>query len=155
MGNWEAIQIGEKFQIKRICEKTPKFFVDQKRAERKGYQINYITDVIRISFLMYSFSFHNGSCTNKNWPYFVILFVKRRALGHVSVRAQNEGDGNQNLGWRLHLTQFSWNLCTRPLFSFQTSAVKGVDRFTISRFQLLLNSKFMGTIVTAELFPCK
>ena len=66
-------------------KKTPKFFVDQKRAERKGYQINYITDVIRISFLMYSFSFHNGSCTNKNWPYFVILFVKRRALGHVSV----------------------------------------------------------------------
>ena len=49
--------------------------------------IEYIIKIY-IKFLMYTFSFHNGS--NKNWLC--------TSFGHVPGPLKNEGDGNQALG---------------------------------------------------------
>lgn len=45
-----------------------------------------------------------------------IGFILRRRPVTCPRPSPPELDGNQNLGWRLHLTQFSSNLCTRPFF---------------------------------------
>ena len=84
-----------------------------KRKSLISTDIEYIIKIY-IKFLMYTFSFHNGS--NKNWLC--------TSFGHVPGPLKNEGDGNQTLGddsiWRNFLEIYA-----HALF-FQTDVVKGV-----------------------------
>ena len=80
--------------------------------------------------------------TNKNWPYFVQLGTVARSrvcLGSKWGRWQSKPWVTTPFD-----AIFVKFMHTPSFFSFQTGAVKGVDRFTISRFQLLLNSKIHG-----------